>query len=374
MHFDVAHDELQLVPAGDGIVFWESVFADDAATDQNGYETTLTALHVSGCAGDSTIVLLDGVRAARAHAVVHSPDFLPASPGNVDAADLSAFAPVLGKGLGQAGYNPCMDIDPSGTSRNKCDAADLSVLASHMGHEAPGLSKGSDITFATTNVAFTEAPTSGGRAGITVALENGGDLSCFVLVLRTPAQHLQFMSWSQHEELRADTHVFPFVDNQGPKVVLVFINASALSGARVELGTIEFATNQEIDLEDDIEVEFAQGADADGTPWPIGRTGKVQNETGSTLVSRLQEVAPNPFNPNTIIRYSLASNLPVRLSIYDALGRLVRILVDDHQAPNVYGVTWNGRDNRGAEVSSGICLLSLRAGHNHELRKVALIR
>lgn len=82
---------------------------------------------------------------------------------------------------------------------------------------------------------------------------------------------------------------------------------------------------------------------------------------------------PNPFGPATTIRYSIAEPGPVSLSIYDVRGRRVRSLVTGAQPAGTHSVSWNGRDEHGVRVSSGIYFVRLqRAGEVRRRRLVFL--
>jgi hypothetical protein len=65
---------------------------------------------------------------------------------------------------------------------------------------------------------------------------------------------------------------------------------------------------------------------------------------------------PNPFNPSTTINYEIAKDASVKMEIYDAMGRKVRALVDGSKSAGYYSVVWNGRDDQGREVASGVYL------------------
>jgi hypothetical protein len=90
--------------------------------------------------------------------------------------------------------------------------------------------------------------------------------------------------------------------------------------------------------------------------------------------SFLAQNFPNPFNPATRIAFGLAAPANVSLRIYDAAGRLVRTLVEDARTAGNYSELWDGRDSRGAAVSSGIYFYRFTAGTFSETRKMALLR
>ena len=86
---------------------------------------------------------------------------------------------------------------------------------------------------------------------------------------------------------------------------------------------------------------------------------------------------PNPFNPKTWLPYQLATPTAVRLSIYNVDGRLVRTLDIGHQAADVYrsrqrAVYWDGRNQHGEPVASGVYLYTLAAGELTATRKMLI--
>ncbi|MFQ5583152.1 MAG: T9SS type A sorting domain-containing protein [Calditrichia bacterium] len=83
---------------------------------------------------------------------------------------------------------------------------------------------------------------------------------------------------------------------------------------------------------------------------------------------------PNPFNPATNLQFRISDFGLVRLAVYDLLGREVRILVNDHRTPGSYTVQWDGKDNTGKPVSSGIYIYRLQVGDFSQSRKLVLMR
>ncbi|MDZ7362986.1 MAG: SBBP repeat-containing protein [candidate division KSB1 bacterium] len=83
---------------------------------------------------------------------------------------------------------------------------------------------------------------------------------------------------------------------------------------------------------------------------------------------------PNPFNPSTVITYALPRAVDVKLEIFDLLGRRVRTLVDQRQPAGRYAITWDGRNEKGEVVTSGVYLYQLHAGNFVQTRRMALVR
>jgi hypothetical protein len=88
----------------------------------------------------------------------------------------------------------------------------------------------------------------------------------------------------------------------------------------------------------------------------------------------LEQNFPNPFNPQTVIRYELRKAQAVTLVIYNTLGQQVRTVVSDYQTPGSYSVTWDGTSSSGTPFSSGIYFYRLQAGDYSETRKMTLLK
>jgi 5'-nucleotidase/UDP-sugar diphosphatase len=88
----------------------------------------------------------------------------------------------------------------------------------------------------------------------------------------------------------------------------------------------------------------------------------------------LSQNYPNPFNPQTQISFNLPTNANVMLSIYNILGENIRLLVDGHRNAGAQTVIWNGKDDRGQDVASGIYFYKLQSDNFSETKKMSLIR
>jgi len=88
----------------------------------------------------------------------------------------------------------------------------------------------------------------------------------------------------------------------------------------------------------------------------------------------LKQNFPNPFNPTTSIEYALPEKGLVKLSIYNMLGQEVRTLVNTVQDANSYRVVWNGLDNSGKMVPSGIYFYTINANNFTATKKMVFLK
>jgi hypothetical protein len=87
----------------------------------------------------------------------------------------------------------------------------------------------------------------------------------------------------------------------------------------------------------------------------------------------LNQNIPNPFNPDTMISFSLPQRGPVSLAIYNNKGQMIRSLIDGSTLEaGAHTFTWDGRDKNGTPISSGIYLYRLQSGANRQTRKMVL--
>ena len=100
----------------------------------------------------------------------------------------------------------------------------------------------------------------------------------------------------------------------------------------------------------------------------------IESFTMPAAMNRLEQNSPNPFNPTTAIRFTLASKETVTLSVYDLNGRLVRTLVNGTRDLGQHSITWDGRDNAGTSVASGVYFYRLDAGKFSDTRKMVLLK
>jgi hypothetical protein len=128
----------------------------------------------------------------------------------------------------------------------------------------------------------------------------------------------------------------------------------------VSSSSIEF-----IDMVDDLGDASVDGGGGNG-----GGPGQLPS------AMQLYQNHPNPFNPETSIRFDVPAGSPaqVRLAIYSVDGALVDVLVDEQRAPGFYESRWDGRNRRGEAVPSGVYFYVLEAGSQRTARRMVLLK
>ncbi|MFC1552549.1 M56 family metallopeptidase [Candidatus Latescibacterota bacterium] len=97
-------------------------------------------------------------------------------------------------------------------------------------------------------------------------------------------------------------------------------------------------------------------------------------EADVPLSFALNQNFPNPFNSSTTIEYSVPDAGHVSLTIYNVIGQKVADLVSAGTEPGIHSVVWDGRDNNGMIVSTGVYISCLQMGNKREIRKMTLFK
>jgi len=99
-------------------------------------------------------------------------------------------------------------------------------------------------------------------------------------------------------------------------------------------------------------------------------------ETGDYLIPALELKGnyPNPFNPETDILFQIADNENIKLSIYNLKGQLVRTVFDSYLPAGHHSITWNGCDNYGKQVGSGVYFYKLSTNKISKVKKMILLK
>lgn len=154
------------------------------------------------------------------------------------------------------------------------------------------------------------------------------------------------------------------------------------------------ATISDIDGDDDMEIIIPNETslhildikrNAQSVPWPCylggwGRTGNSYQATPVTdvtipaVVTGLNGAYPNPFNPSTTISFSLQHAGLTTVEVYNQKGQLVKTLVNDSMEAGEHKLVWNGMDNHGNTVASGLYYYRMKSGKFSSTKKMVLMK
>ena len=145
-------------------------------------------------------------------------------------------------------------------------------------------------------------------------------------------------------------------------------------------GTIEFLPDNKLKfIATNTRDSLVVNANADlwYTPDPANCVTGIEIEQTANVADAyvLDQNYPNPFNPETTIRYSLKRSDEVTLSVYNNVGQLVsRLITKANQPAGAYEVTWDGKDDNGQQVASGVYLYRISTASFTDTKKMVLMK
>lgn len=222
------------------------------------------------------------------------------------------------------------------------------------------------------------------KDAFTIGLEDGGgalpvELSSFTAVSST-SQLLVTLQWTTESE----TNNLGFNIHRSTNANVanaIQLNADIITGTNTSTqhmynfadDTVEAPNTYYYWLED---IDFG-GVTRFNGPVMVSVLEQGDPETPPVMpveVTKLNRAYPNPFNPQTIISYDLKTDSDVTIQIFDVRGQFISTLVDRHQTANHYTVPWNGTDQNGKTVASGVYFYRMVAGKYISTQKVVLMK
>jgi len=298
--------------------------------------------------------------------------------GDVDIIDIQLVAARWNTQLGDDDYDPIYDLDNEGEGDGYIDIIDIQLVASWWNQDLP-LQGERIIRLARSAPPLTLRLIPGPESNaLELSVEDAAGIGAFQFDLVFPDRApdvgaLEPGTWFRQSG-RTAVLLGPGYSPSSNRVTFAAYSygAETETGYNGDLMRISFAE----EISAGVMLENLRFADAAGSPLgPV----TVENllETGSGIMPRttaLMQNFPNPFNTVTEITYTVAEQNHVTLNIYDSVGRLVRVLVNEHTDAGQYRVTWNGKDDSGAQLPSGIYLSRLVCGSFAESKKMLLLK
>ena len=385
--------------AGDMIIFtrdgtaMDPVAADEGLTITESEEgtTTVSAVRDDGLYPTAPLTIIftetpaEPVEPTRKAYVDASGDpvyLIAKDSGQVGVDDFLALVAAFGSSEGDDNYNLQADVDDDGD----VDVDDFLEFIKSWGRTAngpstkplvllPGINENAEFSLSLGS----ERVVAGELVAVDVSLANVQALTGYGFALNYENDKFEFVSVAPaNEDLLKSTGgetLFHHIVSDGQITVANgLFNGTAVSGGG---DAVRFVFLVLREFEDNARFEIADGLVFDPS--------QLQNPAVVAGVLELQSTPrefalhqnfPNPFNPDTTIKYDLAESADVTLQIYNVLGQVVRTLVaSEAQNAGRYQIRWNGMDDRGVPVSSGIYFYQISAdGKFSDVRKLMLLK
>ncbi len=366
--------------------FASEVYDDDgvlsASTGASGpsYTTTIEHAYFGGFGTEAVEVLLNGYPLAQpAEFVVRTPDL--SGDGLVNVVDFASF--TSGSCCGNSHYpvNPASDDPRDFNNDHKVDFVDFAFFGQHNTHVTLyGPAARIAVSSSTAGVALSiaeEYPTATThRLYVDIEATNLSDVDAALFALDVANTRLASPSWNPETSLDA-TVLFAPIDEGKQFCIGLKLNSNAAEST-MRLGRITFDVMGQEPLElSDVDFSLVSGevllASNLGTNVAAQMIGTLTRTLDPKVAriyhNRLEQNFPNPFNPTTTLAFSLSSAAKVRLTIYDVSGGQVRGLLDKAMERGAYRLVWDGRNDAGEMVASGIYFCRLDAGAFSKTRK-----
>jgi hypothetical protein len=394
----------EIWPDGDtsnDLKFFGDLHADAAVTPGPDPNTTITIENIGG-SGHHAINKLylfgfdvggrvgtfDGVPNIVSCLNITGPDLktTESSCGIVNLVDLSYFGTLWTtsqqKCFGEEGYEWAIDFDY--TQQDRCvNLNDLNIFTAHFGppgHKYPEAAPlvSSNEKGSGAYISFTEI--GGGVANkvrYDVSIKEFKDCSAAAIWLNEIGGDLVFHDFERDPTFKGLINAKQISHDGNRYLLILAAPFDATTGDEIKLGTISYRgrTPKIGDLGlTKIHVFHAEAMDVSGNITNITNVTVSDQLTPVVLHNKLTQNYPNPFNPITTIEYSLSSDSHVNLSVYDAQGRLVRTLEDSYKTRDTHQIKWDGRNNTGNLVASGVYWYRLVAGDFMATKRMVLLK
>jgi len=203
-------------------------------------------------------------------------------------------------------------------------------------------------------------------------------------VVRYDPQQLRVVSVLQGDFLGANLPIwFTHVDSTAGKISIGMSRAGVpqgMSGAgALAMIRMRTATSANIGSVTQIVIEEVAANDPSGNPIELVAQGTdivvaINHHAEIPAQYALMQNYPNPFNPETVIEFALPQPGHVKLEVYNVLGQRIRTLINERVEAGVKTIKWNGRNDAGQQVPSGVYLYRMEAGSFFATRKLVLMR
>ena len=290
--------------------------------------------------------------------------------------DFFILADQFGLTAEDENFEPAFDLSPN----NRIDLNDFFTFADFFGRAVEGAGKALPVSMAGLNSdarfyldAGTELPRVGEEMGILVSLQDFVELKAYGLSVSYDPQVLAYVG------ARVENGILgagEFAEGQlvSNKDGLLSLAAYGDVAAEGDLGlNLVFRSLREIE-DSYIDIVDAQVRDDSYRLNTLATPVSVRIQTRPEVYA-LRNNYPNPFNPETTLKYDLPEAGDVKLEVYNMLGQVVSTLVNEHQAAGRYAIQWDATNDNGQSMSSGVYFYRVQVGDQFaDIKKMLLLK
>jgi hypothetical protein len=312
-------------------------------------------------------------------------DFYAGYNGYVDFDDLGDFSNAFGLGDMDTGWNNEADFGPSDDySRfgipvpdDVVDFEDLMIFSMNFGNVDPLSSKAFPVEKSPENlenmIAFELIPsvTDEGTVVSIMLINNASTLKGARLLVET-ADGCEIVSAVKGDAIarRGDVFFGKIPAFNGMEICVAALGIDKPLAGSGEIAKILVKSKGMVS----VSLAEAEVRDIENRQFVLEGTGSYEGPE-IPVADNLSQNFPNPFNPATTVAFDLARSATVRIGIYDVSGRLVRTLVDRSMEAGSHEVGWNGTNNAGISVPSGLYFYRMMTSEGFTAtRKMILLR
>ncbi|MCC7261317.1 MAG: T9SS type A sorting domain-containing protein [Candidatus Latescibacteria bacterium] len=288
--------------------------------------------------------------------------------------DFFVLADRFGLTAGDEGFDSAFDLKTD----NRIDFDDFFVFADNFGRGVEGSAKvvpalaGLNSDARLDLNAGSSLPRIGEELTVAVDLANFVEVKGYGFSVNYDPTVLEFVRVATDNNLLGSGQLAqPQVANKADGTVAVAAYGQTATQGNLGVSLV-FRTKAEIE---NSYIDVTEGQLADGSYGlnQVASLGQVQVQTRPEIFG-LADNYPNPFNPETTLKYQLPEAADVKLEVYNVVGQVVRTLVADHQNAGRYVVQWDATNDNGQPLSSGIYFYHIQAGEFQKTKKMLLLK
>jgi FlgD Ig-like domain len=350
------------------------------------YTAKITLPSFGGCGTDSVLVSLYGAPLGYVPINVRSPDIMTSGGNNSSYGKMSLldFEEFIKYYPPPKPYSPCADyVAPFGSPVTLGDYSFFAVhyLGNHQYSSAflAGDASAAQVSNGSVRVDLREEdPLLGDRIlHATISLTEAEPYKLMVLALRTDNPTLEYLGWNQASSYAGETMCAEVEPSEGRTLFLGVVGTKDMLSGSGTLGEATFRINSDAPLSlaaDDFGLVTADILSSGDNQTVLPTSRLTRAVAPVAYRNALAQNYPNPFNPTTTIAYSMAKASHVNLDIFDVRGLRVRTLVAQSVSAGNHTVNWDGLDQTGNRVASGVYFYRLKTSGFQQTKKMVMLR